>query len=165
MTWKLHLVAAGATIALAGCNSNTAPGNDREEQLEHAPKPAPIVSAAEALYGIAPEVVQPQTMETAEIARLGGFEGNCVFRLTTVGFPSFIYDRAAQQGVLKINAKLVPLEGDGEGLFVSHGLHVVIRPVDEEFGGDGQREAEMILFLPGAENELGYRGYEECYEA
>ena len=40
-----------------------------------------------------------------------------------------------------------------------------VRPVDEDFGSDGRREAELILALPGAKQERGYRGYEACPRA
>ena len=60
---------------LTGCNSNSAPGNDREAQIDPAPTPAPRMGAAEALSGIATEAVQPETMSDADIAALGGLEG------------------------------------------------------------------------------------------
>lgn len=85
--------------------------------------------------------------------------------MTIVGFPSFVYGSAEGVGYIKLNAKLIPLPWRGDGLFADGDLRVLIRPVDEEFGDDGLREAEMILLLPGAKQEKGYRGYEFCPHA
>lgn len=159
------LLAAAAALALAGCNRNTAPGNDAEAQLDHAPTPAPTMAASAALSGIATEAVTIETMNDADVASLGGLEGKCSVRLTAVAFPSFLYDSPRGTGYVKLNAKLIPLAAQGGGLFADGDLRVVVRPVEEAFGDDGRREAELILMLPGAEDELGYRGYEVCPQA
>lgn len=162
---RLALLASIAAVAaLSGCNSNTEPGNDKEGQLDPAPSPAPRMPAAQALSGIATEAVQAETMTDADIASLGGPAGKCSVRLTAVGFPSFIYDDLQGTGVIKLNGKLIPLRAAGNGLFEDGGLRVMLRPVDQEFGSDGRREAEMIVMLPDAKDELGYRGYEQCPE-
>jgi hypothetical protein len=153
-----------ALCLLAACNENTATGNDQQERLDPAPTAAPVAGAAEALSGIAPEVVQPEIVSEADIAALGGLEGACVIRLTAVAFPSFIYDRGGSGGAVKLNQKLIPLPETEGGTFEDSGLEIVVRPIEEEFGGDGRREAEMIIMLPGANDELGFRGYEQCYE-
>jgi hypothetical protein len=98
-----------ALCLLAACNENTATGNDQQERLDPAPTAAPVAGAAEALSGIAPEVVQPEIVSEADIAALGGLEGACVIRLTAVAFPSFIYDRGGSGGAVKLNQKLIPL--------------------------------------------------------
>ncbi len=77
-----------ATAMLTACNSNSAPGNDREAQIDPAPTPAPRMGAAEALSGIAVEAVQPETMTDADISAVGGLEGRCAIRLTEVSEPS-----------------------------------------------------------------------------
>lgn len=160
---RLAIFAAIAAFAtLAGCNSNTESGNDKEGQLDRAPSPAPRVPAAQALSGIATEAVQAETMTDADVASLGGAAGKCSVRLTAVGFPSFLYDSPQGTGVIKLNGKLIPLPATGRGSFEDGGLRVVLRPVDQTFGSDGRREADMIVMLPGAKDELGYRGYEQC---
>lgn len=159
----IRKLATAALCLVAACNQNTATGNDQQERLDPAPTAAPIAGAAEALSGIAPGVVQPEIMSEADIAALGGLEGACVIRLTAVAFPSFIYDRGGSGGAVKLNQKLIPLPETEEGTFADSGLEIVVRPVEEEFE-DGRREAEMIIMLPGAKDELGFRGYEQCYE-
>src|SRR5690606_3963664 len=62
------LLALVPLLALGGCNRNTAPGNDREAQLDPAPNPAPRMDASAALSGIATEVVQAETMSDADLA-------------------------------------------------------------------------------------------------
>lgn len=156
------LFTAAAVLALAACNQNTSPGNDAEAQLDHAPTPAPTMGASSALSGIATEAVKIETMTDADVASLGGYEGKCTIRLTRVGFPSFLYDSREGAGYIKLNAKLIPLGTEGGGLYADGDLRVLIRPVDDEFGDDGTREAELILMLPGAKQERGYRGYESC---
>lgn len=164
MIRRISWAGALAPFLLAACNQNTATGNDQQERLDPAPTPAPMAGAAEALSGIAPEVLQPEIMSDADIAALGGLGGSCVIRLTAVAYPSFIYDRGGSWGAVKLNQKLIRLPQTEHGTFAESGLQIVVRPVDEEFGDDGKREAEMIIMLPGAKDELGFRGYEQCYE-
>ncbi|WP_188056210.1 DUF6692 family protein [Sphingosinithalassobacter sp. CS137] len=156
------LLALVPVLMLGACNRNTAPGNDREAQIDAAPTPAPVMPAAQALSGIATEAIAVETMTDADLAALGGPEGKCLIRLTEVGFPSFVHDGLDGTGVIKLNGKLIPLTAERAGMFSSDGLRVAIRPVERDFGSDGMREAEMILMLPGASDEHGYRGYEDC---
>ncbi|MEW9854911.1 DUF6692 family protein [Novosphingobium sp. M1R2S20] len=153
-------------LMLCACNSNTAPGNDREAQLDSAPMPASVVPASQALSGIATEAVQAETMTATEIASLGGAEGRCLIRLTRVGLPSFVLDERHGTGAIKLNNKLIPLQAEPGGHYYSDGdLRVVIRPVDQQLAKEVFREVDMIVMLPGAKDELGYRGYEDCSQA
>ncbi|MGE0776175.1 MAG: DUF6692 family protein [Sphingomonadaceae bacterium] len=154
------LFAALSALGLGACNRNSATGNDREAQMDPAPAPAPRMPAAQALSGIATEAVQAETMSEADTASLGGLQGKSVIRLTAVGFPSFMLD--GRSGVIKLNGKLIPLRADRDGMFADGQLRVVVRPVDDKFNADGVREADMIVMLPGAKDEIGYRGYEDC---
>ncbi|WP_206518638.1 DUF6692 family protein [Stakelama tenebrarum] len=158
----LLVVAALPLIALGGCNRNTAPGNDREAQVDAAPSPAPRTPAAQALSGVAVAAVQPETMTDADIASLGGPEGMCSIRLTRVGLPSFVHTGLDRTGAIKLNGKLIPMRAQREGMFADDGLRVAILPLDDKFDSNGLREAEMIVMLPGAEDEIGFRGYEDC---
>ncbi|MEQ9662909.1 MAG: hypothetical protein RLN87_10210 [Parasphingopyxis sp.] len=163
MTRATPLVIAVA-VALSACNSNTAPGNDQEAEREAPAPPAPQMSAAEALSGIATGAIQPETMTDADVASLGGFDGRCALRLTEVGLPSLLYDGDMPGAAIKLNGKLITLPAvDDDGLYREDGLTVRVRLVDEEVGRGGRREAEMIVMLPGADDELGFRGYEVCY--
>lgn len=147
-------------LALAACNSNSSPGADREAQVDPAPTPAPRMAAAEALSGVAVEAVEPETMSDADIAALGGMDGKCAVRLTEVALPSFVYELGGA-GAIKLNGKLIPLPPTGEGRFADGGLIVQLRAVEGE-GNAGLPEHEMIVMLPGAKDERGYRGYLQC---
>jgi hypothetical protein len=154
------LIAAGAS--LAACNSNTAPGNDREAEREAPAQAAPRMNASEALSGIATAAIQPETMTEADVASVAGPAGGCVFSMTEVGFPSFLYGEGDDPGIVKLNGKLIILPSGGDGLYRDGGLTVRMRPVDAELGRGGRREAEMIIMLPSAEDELGFRGFSVC---
>ncbi|MCF8708799.1 DUF6692 family protein [Rhizorhapis sp. SPR117] len=156
------LFAALPLLMLGACNRNTSPGNDREAQVDAAPTPAPRQDAAEALSGIAAEAVQAETMSDTDLASLGGPNGKCLIRLTRVGLPSFVHNGLDRTGVIKLNGKLIPIPAKRSGLFADGGLRVAIRPVDSAFDSSGFREVDMIVMLPGAKDELGYRGYEDC---
>ena len=156
------ILVAGALLLLGGCNRNTAPGNDREAQIDPAPSPAPRMAAGEALSGIATASIAIETMNDADVAALGGAAGKCLIRLTRIGFPSFIHDGPGGGGVVKLNGKLIPLPAQGPGRYAQDDLRVVIRPLETGFDDAGMREAELILMLPGAKSERGYRGFEDC---
>ena len=80
-----------ATLGLAACNTNTAPGNDREAHLDPPVQAAPIEDASTALANLSPGLMLPETMTDADLAALDA-EGDCQFRLTEVAYPSFVYD-------------------------------------------------------------------------
>ena len=161
MTSRLTILTA-AGLALAGCNSNTAPGNDREAALEAPAKAAPRVAASEALAGVATETLQPETMTPADLASLGGIKGRCVIRLTEVAAPSLVYGGGADNAEIKLNGKLITLPATGAGTYTDGGLTVAVTPVDAPAKAGKRRETEMVVLLPGAKNELGFRGYSVC---
>lgn len=152
---------AALSIPLAACNENTSVGNDREAQLEPAPTPAPVMNAAEALRNVATEVIKPETMTKADIQALGGRNGRCAVVLTEVAFPSFLFEREGT-GAIKLNGKLIVLPRTGEGEYSDGGLTVTLRPGDEQ-GDAGLTAMTMIVIPPGAEDEIGYNGYIQCY--
>ncbi|RPF71019.1 DUF6692 family protein [Aurantiacibacter spongiae] len=155
-----HLIAVSGTLALAACNQNTAIGNDREAALDPPAAAAPIEPAETALANIATALVKPETMTDADIAALGGTSGRCVFTFTEVGFPAFVY-RPGEQGFLKLNGRIIPLSATGADRFVSGGLVVATRFVDET-GNAGLQAMEILVVPPQAGDELGYRGYTTC---
>ena len=162
MTRVLQTLTIGTVLMLGACNQNTAPGNDREPQADPPSAAASISGAAEALSGVAPGGVMPETMNEADIASLGGYSGNCVIRLTGIGFPSFFEDRANGRGYLKLNGKLVRLEGAGEDRYADGELTVLLREAPSDESNNGLPGAEMIIGLPQADDELGFRGYRDC---
>lgn len=159
---KIAAIVALIALPLAACNQNTELGNDREGQIDAAPTPAPIMGAAAALENVATAAVKPETMSDTDVAALGGKEGRCAIKLTEVGFPSFLYEPAGR-GAIKLNGKLIVLPNTGQAQFKDGGLTVKLQPVDEE-GNAGLQAMEMIIVPPGAKDEIGYRGYVQCYD-
>jgi hypothetical protein len=153
---------AVVALPLSGCNRNTAIGNDREAQMDHAPMPAPVMTPQAALRNIATELIKPETMSEADIAALGGLVGRCVIRLTEVAFPSFVYEPGVA-GTIKVNGKLVTLPSTGVNRFAQGGLGVTLQPLEEE-GDAGLQGMNMILMPPEAKEEVGYSGFVQCYE-
>ena len=149
-------------LPLAGCNENTALGNDREAQVDPAPTPAPIMAAQSALENVATAVIKPETMSDADIAALGGRNGRCAVKLTEVGFPSFLFEPDGV-GAIKLNGKLIVLPRTAERRYEAGDLIVTLQPVDE-VGNAGLRAMDMIIVPPGAEDEIGYRGYIQCFD-
>ena len=162
MTRTIFATIAAAT-ALAACNSNSAPGNDQEAEREAPAEASPQMSAGEALSGIATAAIMPETMTDADVASLGGLDGRCAIRLTEVAFPSLLHGGDMGGAAIKLNGKLIPLPAAEDGLYRDDGLVVRVRPVGEEVERGERREAEMIVMLPGADDELGFRGFEVCY--
>lgn len=157
----MRVIALAAVAALAACNQNTELGNDREGQIEPAPTPAPVMGAAAALANVATEVIKPETMSDTDIAALGGRQGRCAVKLTEVAFPSFLFEPGSG-GTIKLNGKLIPLLPAGERQYKDGDLLVTLKPVDET-GNAGLKAMEMIIVPPGAKDEIGYRGYVQCF--
>ena len=82
----------------------------------------------------------------------------CVFRMNAVGEPVVVYD--PQQAVVKLNGKLVAFPASGGDTYAADGVTVTVRPLEPE--PEGSFEAEFVLRLSGATDELGYRGYADC---
>ncbi len=156
----LAIIAAGFALPLAACKQNTAPGNDRKAQLEPAAKPAPVEPASAALANVAIAITKPETMTDADVQAIGGTKGRCVFRLTEVAFPSFIFE-PGRQGAIKLNGKLIPVSAAGKDRYASGDLIITTRRLDET-GDAGIQGMELIVVPPGAKDEIGYRGYVLC---
>ncbi|WP_375290749.1 DUF6692 family protein [Qipengyuania sp.] len=157
---RLTIVAAVLALGLSGCNRNTAIGNDREAQVDPMPTAAPVEPAAAALANVASEIIKPETMSNADVRKIGGREGKCVFTFTEVAYPAFIY-QPGRRGVIKLNSKLVPLSAAGENRYESGGLLIVTQEVDAT-GDAGRQALDLIVVPPGARDEIGYRGYVAC---
>lgn len=159
MSRQIHLHAVLA-LALAGCNQNTAIGNDREAQLDPAPTPGPIMAADAALRNVELATIKPETMTDAEVQALGSGQHRCIFTLTELGYPTFVYE-PGRRGIIKLNGKLIPVDAAGPDDYASGGLLVATRTVDDT-GNAGLQVQELIVVPPGARDELGYRGYVSC---
>jgi hypothetical protein len=147
-------------LAAAGCIDNTAPGNDREAELDPPPAPARMAaSAGAAIQGVAIGLLQPQIMTDADRASIPEAPDRCLFRMTRVGLPVLVYGSSA---VVKLNDRLVTLPAAGEGTYSADGVTVMVRPLEADEGDDGLVPAELVLRLPGAPNELGYHGFTGC---
>lgn len=156
-------LAVGASLVAGACLSNPAPGNDREAELDPPASPAEMAPVETALTGVDVSLLHPQIITGPDRTAVPEQPGRCAFRFTTVGFPVFFYSRApGAAGVLKLNGKLVSLEGGADGRFASGGVSVHLRPLDTDARTDGRHRAELILRLPGAPHELGYHGFSEC---
>lgn len=149
-----------AAVLLAGCNRNSATGNDREAQLDPAPTPAPMMHAANALDNIATALLKPETMTPADLAVLAPLAGHCAVRLTEVARPSFVFAPGAT-GTIKLNGKLIRLPATGELQYAESGVAVTLQPGTER-GDAGLEAIDMILVLPGAGDEVGYSGFSDC---
>lgn len=159
--YPLVLLLAAGTLA-AACVDNPAPGNDREAALDPPARPAQVATAEAALQGVSPHLVMPEIITDADQRNLPDVGGSCRFRMTRVGFPVVVYGRS---GIVKLNGKLVPLDGRGDGRFSAGGVEVSVRPLEDAGDGEddgGQFPAEFVIRLPGASDELGFHGYGEC---
>lgn len=156
---KKILIITLAALPLAGCNSNTAPGNDREAAMDSPSPAAPIEAAEEALANVSPGLMLPETMTDADLTALGA-EKLCQFRLTEIAFPSFVYG-VDGNGAIKINGKLIPVSADGPDSYSSGELRIKTRMLDDE-GTAGLQMQEMIVVAPRAKDEFGFWGYTTC---
>ncbi|MEO1920285.1 MAG: DUF6692 family protein [Sphingomonadaceae bacterium] len=154
------LSAVALALTLGACNQNTAIGNDREADLYPPPEAAAIEPAASALQNVATSIVKPETMSEADIAAIGGTQGRCVYRLTEIGYPVFVYEPGGE-GFIKLNGKLIPLSASGANRYASGDLVVATRDLDTT-GNAGLRGLEIIVVPPGAKDELGYHGFVGC---
>lgn len=153
---------ASLGLAMTACNQNTALGNDREAWIDGESTASPIAAPQLALANVSGTLLKPETMSDADIAAIGGREGRCAIKLTEVGFPSFLFEPGGT-GYLKMNGKLIPIFGAGEGRFSEGGLLVTVRTLSDE-GNAGLQAADMIVVAPDAEDEIGYRGYIQCFD-
>lgn len=154
---RLAIPLALAALA-AGCVDNTAPGNDREAQLEPPAKAADVVPAAEATANVETGLLYPEIMTDPDRGNLPAMGERCLFRYTRVGLPVFAY--GATTGVVKLNGKLVPLPSTGEGRYAEGAITVTVRPLEEQEAG--VFPAELVLRVADAPNELGFHGFAEC---
>ena len=164
MTARLWVAAMALATQMGGCADNESPGNDREAQLDRPSPPAEMAEGDAAIAGVETSLLHPELIIDSDLAAVTLEAGMCEFRYTRVDFPSFLYSSSGTSALIKLNGKLVPMSGSGGGGFTSGGVRAQIREIAEG-EGDELRQSELILMLPGAPNELGYRGFSSCPEA
>lgn len=147
------------SLAAQACVDNTAPGNDREAHLAAPGPAAEIASAGAAIDGVANALLFPLPMTDADVESLPAVGDACVFRMTSVDHPAFVY---GSSGIIKLNDRLVPLPAVGEGRYAADGVSVTLRPLDDEVVAGDTFEAELVLRLPDADHELGFHGFSRC---
>lgn len=145
-------------LGLGACTENTTPGNDREAQLS-SPEPPAEVAGVEAVLEGAGGGLHPQVITDPDLRSVADRGTRCLFRFTRVGFPVFAYGAT---GIIKLNGKLVPLPRTGEGEFAEGGVTVTVRSLDEDADVTEPFHAELVLWLPEKDHELGYHGFAEC---
>lgn len=160
---RVVALAAAGLVALAGCTDNTAPGNDREAELEPPAQAASMASAESALSGVATGLLKPEIMNEADLGVVAGSESGCRFRMTRVGLPVFVYPMEGNgPGIIKLNDRLISLPPVGQGRYAAGGVDVEFRPLEGARPGGELFDAELVVRLAGAPHELGFHGYAEC---
>ena len=146
-------------LTVSACPENSAPGNDRESELDPPQPPAPLASVDAVVQGLEPSVLIPQAMTEGDVRSLPPELRSCVFRFTREGQPIVTYGPGG--AVLKLNSELAQVSRIGDGRYASAGADMTMREID---GGedDAGLRAEFVFRVAGAANELGYRGFSEC---
>ena len=154
---------AALALGLAGCGGSGRP----DDQTAGAPPPpaTEIASAATALSGADLPMVDPHTMDDAEIRAVVGAGPRCEFRYTSDGKPVLALQAGGEAGVVMLNGRLVPLRQDSAGVGVAEGvrLQVGLRdPADAEAAAASRRVGADLLFEAGDRLKVGYTGYYSC---
>lgn len=161
MTRNTAFAAAALLLGFAACTDNTAPGNDREARLDP-PEPPAQRAPASSLAQLAPGLLKPESMTEADLALVSPGAGACLFRYTEVGLPVFVYPAGgAAPATIKLNGKLIELPPAGGLAFADGGIRVEMSHPDGLEAG-GQQQAQLVLRLAGAPDELGFRGVTAC---
>ena len=146
-------------LTVSACPENSAPGNDRESELDPPTPPASLASVDAVIQGLEPSVLIPQAMTEDDVRSLPPELRSCVFRFTGEGQPIVTYGPGG--AVLKLNSKLAQVPGIADGRYASAGVDVTIREIEGGEDEDGLR-TEFVFRVPGAADELGYHGFSEC---
>lgn len=162
--------------ALAGCGQNDAP----DDAASRAPEVARVKAAAQALEGAHVPMLDPATMNDAEIRKVIGTGRHCTFRYTSTGKPvvAFRVDQGASpmMGVVKFNGSLVALNPEpavvpdkaARLVLVADPVRLSVQPYAQTITSAKQNadkvEAEMVFEI-GQELKVGYGGYLECEAA
>ncbi|MEJ7930157.1 hypothetical protein WG922_09235 [Ramlibacter sp. AN1015] len=166
---------AMATGLLAGCGQNDAP----DDAPATAPEIVRIRQAPQALEGAHVSMLDPATLQGAEIRKVIGARAHCSFRYTSSGRPVMVVglgsDGLAELGVVKLNGVLVPLQpapataiAPAAFALAAEPVHLTVRPDADPSAipqTDGSRVAAEMIFEVGQQLRAGYHGYLECRPA
>ncbi len=172
MRWRLLLVAG----LLAGCTGDDAPDDDLT--AVHPPEIARATSARQALTGANLPMLDPATLNDAEIARSLAEGPRCDFRYTIAGAPVLAVRMeptgVARAAVVKLNGHLVPLEPAPAEAGAEAGarLRIVADPIrlyveaaslaPRAGDRDSRRQEANMIFEVGDRLRAGYRGFLDC---
>ncbi len=164
-------------LALAACG-DPAPGEGMEKPLARKPLPE-VVSAREALQTPDLTIIDPATMDKAEIHKVIPAGPQCSFAYTAESFPVLAGgtdDKAAGgvAGVVKLHGRLVELsarqaktfdELTSGVVFTADGIQLTVTPDPDndasQTQGAWRRPANLIFELDQG-LRVGYRGWYSC---
>lgn len=162
-----------ALAGLAGCSQSEAP----DDAPSQAPEIASVKTAEQAVEGAHLPTLDAGTLNDAEIGKvIPSRPRRCTFRYTNSGRPVFVAslspDGNLEQGLVKLNGSLVPLEPGGAaiastagGFLLMSGPVRVSVQLNKEASlatAAGQRvEADMVLEVD-KKLRVGYGGYLNC---
>jgi hypothetical protein len=160
-----------ATLLLAACG-DPAPGEGMKKPPMSDPQPE-IVSARKAVNTPDIPTIDPQTLDTAEIAKVLRGGPLCVFAHTAESPPVVALEATKENGalgVVKIHGRLVKLTvrrtESGAFALSADGMAVEIKPASND---DGARSAELheadMHFELEQGLRVGYRGWYRCTDA
>ncbi|MEQ9243045.1 DUF305 domain-containing protein [Roseovarius indicus] len=120
-------------------------------------EPAPVASVGEALSEVRVETLDAEAMTGEEISGVLDGDAQCRF-LRTLDSPAILASDEGGEAVMKLNGRLVALEGDADAGFTADGVDMQVTPVD----GATEQAADLVMTLD-AGLTVGYRGFFECY--
>ncbi|MEQ9675375.1 MAG: DUF305 domain-containing protein [Roseovarius indicus] len=119
-------------------------------------EPAPVASVGEALSEVRVETLDAEAMTGEEISGVLDGDAQCRF-LRTLDSPAILASDEGGEAVMKLNGRLVALEGDVDAGFTADGVDMQVTPVD----GATEQAADLVMTLD-AGLTVGYRGFFEC---
>lgn len=117
---------------------------------------APVATVGEALSEVRVETLDAEAMSVDEIGGVLDGEAECRF-LRTLDSPAVLATDGSGAAVMKVNGRLVELQGDAEAGFMAEGVDMQVTGVD----GATEEAADLVMTLD-AGLTVGYRGFYEC---
>ncbi|MDM8166042.1 DUF305 domain-containing protein [Roseovarius sp.] len=117
---------------------------------------APVATVDEALSEVRVETLDAEAMSVDEIGGVLDGEADCRF-LRTLDSPAVLATDGSGAAVMKVNGRLVELQGDAEAGFAAEGVYLQVTRVE----GATQAAADLVMTLD-AGLTVGYRGFYEC---
>ena len=117
---------------------------------------APVATVDEALSEVRVETLDAEAMSVDEIGGVLDGEADCRF-LRTLDSPAVLATDGSGAAVMKVNGRLVELQGDAEAGFTAEGVDLQVTRVE----GATEEAADLVMTLD-AGLTVGYRGFYEC---